>query len=143
VTVGLPICCERLACRFAPVRPAASLTSDSLHPREPHQDLEHLETAYVVKCHRVALLAEPLPVFTFHHPNWATHIDNTRSIELEFEPSSPDTPSATMHGCARHPIQHTARALPSFLWLMAGRRKSSPAQRILAGAQRDEGRVRL
>lgn len=65
-----------------------------------HQDLEHLETAYVVKCHRVALLAEPLPVFTFDHPNWATHIDNTRSIELQFEPSSSETPSATMHGCA-------------------------------------------
>jgi protein arginine N-methyltransferase 5 len=67
-----------------------------------YKDLEHLETAYVVKAHRIALLAEPLPVFTFEHPNWSTHIDNTRSISLEFEPSAADTPSATMHGCVAY-----------------------------------------
>lgn len=91
-----------------------------------------METAYVVKCHRVALLAEPLPVFTFDHPNWDTHIDNTRSIELEFEPSSPDTPSATMHGCAHTTLQPTACVLGPLLATLDGKNRPWPKSSLLS-----------
>eukprot|EP00241_Pyramimonas_parkeae_P004115 CAMPEP_0114238944 /NCGR_PEP_ID=MMETSP0058-20121206/8189_1 /TAXON_ID=36894 /ORGANISM="Pyramimonas parkeae, CCMP726" /LENGTH=666 /DNA_ID=CAMNT_0001351077 /DNA_START=112 /DNA_END=2109 /DNA_ORIENTATION=- len=76
----------------------APMTSAKLYKDcKAYKDREHFETAYVVKTHNVAVMAEALPVFTFKHPNWETHIDNTRSIKLKFEPL-PDTPSATMHG---------------------------------------------
>lgn len=47
-------------------------------------DLKHFETPFVVKPHRYTPLAPPQQVFTFHHPNLAQRIDNTRSIALSF-----------------------------------------------------------
>ena len=53
----------------------------------------------MVKLHRVALLAEALPVFRFDHPNRDACIDNNRYIAMRFE-RGPDTPGAMMHGFA-------------------------------------------
>ena len=62
-----------------------------------HGDLAHMETPYVVKLHRCALLAPPERVFTFVHPNRDPVIDNSRYAVCRFEPYSADS---TMHGFA-------------------------------------------
>jgi hypothetical protein len=62
-------------------------------------EAKHFETPYVVKLHRVALLAAALPVFRFDHPNRDATIDNNRYIALRFERGA-DTPGAMMHGFA-------------------------------------------
>ena len=62
-----------------------------------YNDLAHMETPYVVKLHRYSLMAEPLPVFTFEHPNHDRVIDNTRYEKLRFS-RLPDSAAATLHG---------------------------------------------
>ena len=62
-------------------------------------EAKHFETPYVVKLHRVALLADALPVFRFDHPNRDACIDNNRYLAMRFE-RGPDTPGAMMHGFA-------------------------------------------
>lgn len=78
-----------------------------LHPVTAHKlwvhadaygDREHLETPYVVNLHRVAPLADTLPVFSFSHPNTSAVIDNSRSITLEFPTTHPK--GTVCHGFA-------------------------------------------
>jgi protein arginine N-methyltransferase 5 len=62
-------------------------------------DLKHMETPYVVKLHRHALVAEPREVFTFEHPNRSNVIDNTRYAKLAFVRGEA-AKAATVHGFA-------------------------------------------
>ncbi|GFQ03706.1 protein arginine n-methyltransferase 1.5 [Phtheirospermum japonicum] len=64
-----------------------------------HKDLVHFETAYVVKLHRVARLADTQPVFTFVHPEDLTKTNNQRYKKLHFDIPS-DTGSTLIHGFA-------------------------------------------
>ncbi|XP_020527079.1 protein arginine N-methyltransferase 5 isoform X2 [Amborella trichopoda] len=64
-----------------------------------HKDMQHFETAYVVKLHRVARLAPSQPVFTFVHPNNSTEKGNQRYKKMLFEIPS-DTGSTLVHGFA-------------------------------------------
>eukprot|EP00850_Spirogloea_muscicola_P017646 SM000154S01381 [mRNA] locus=s154:56254:62451:- [translate_table: standard] len=74
------------------------ITAAKLHNDvKAYNDLAHFETAYVVKLHSAARLAEPRPVFTFEHPNWAPMIDNRRYTRLLFDIPA-DTGSAIVHG---------------------------------------------
>ena len=43
-------------------------------------EVKHFETPYVVKLHRVALLADALPAFRFGHPNRDACVDNNRCV---------------------------------------------------------------
>jgi protein arginine N-methyltransferase 5 len=63
---------------------------------QAYDDLEHFETPYVVKLHRVTPLAPTQPVFTFEHPNNAVQIDNTRSVDLVFPREG--LPAGMCHG---------------------------------------------
>eukprot|EP00884_Botryococcus_braunii_P016344 jgi/Botrbrau1/3393/Bobra.0337s0034.1 len=63
-----------------------------------YDDLEHFETPYVVKLHRVTPLGRAQPVFTFSHPNWEPNIDNSRSADLRFPRD--DQLAAMCHGLA-------------------------------------------
>lgn len=65
---------------------------------QAYDDLKHFETPYVVKLHRFTPLAETQEVFTFHHPNAAATIDNSRSCSLKFKRQQ--QPSAICHGFA-------------------------------------------
>lgn len=71
---------------------------------QAYDDMEHFETPYVVKLHRVTRLAPPQPVFTFKHPNWEPFIDNTRSCSLAF--SREGQPAAVCHGLAGYFAAH-------------------------------------
>eukprot|EP00850_Spirogloea_muscicola_P005195 SM000023S07651 [mRNA] locus=s23:659320:666064:- [translate_table: standard] len=74
------------------------ITAAKLHNDvKAYNDLAHFETAYVVKLHSAARLAEPRPVFTFEHPNWAPVIDNRQYTRLLFDIPA-DTGSAVVHG---------------------------------------------
>eukprot|EP00850_Spirogloea_muscicola_P006972 SM000034S12726 [mRNA] locus=s34:430977:437706:+ [translate_table: standard] len=74
------------------------ITAAKLHNDvKAYNDLAHFETAYVVKLHSAARLAEPRPVFTFEHPNWAPVLDNRRYTRLLFDIPA-DTGSAIVHG---------------------------------------------
>ncbi|KAL3645838.1 Protein arginine N-methyltransferase 5 [Castilleja foliolosa] len=64
-----------------------------------HKDLVHFETAYVVKLHRIARLADTQAVFTFVHPEDLTKTNNQRYKKLCFDISS-DTGSTLIHGFA-------------------------------------------
>ncbi|XP_073315175.1 protein arginine N-methyltransferase 1.5 isoform X1 [Primulina huaijiensis] len=64
-----------------------------------HKDLLHFETAYVVKFHRVARLAQTQPVFTFIHPEYSNKKSNQRYKKLHFDIPK-DTGSALVHGFA-------------------------------------------
>lgn len=64
-----------------------------------HKDLQHFETAYVVKLHSVARLSPSQPVFTFTHPNHSTNKCNQRYTKLHFEIPK-DTGSVMVHGFA-------------------------------------------
>ncbi|GAQ92994.1 Skb1 methyltransferase [Klebsormidium nitens] len=78
----------------------APITAAKLHADvRAYNDLEHFETAYVVKLHSVATLSPPQPVFTFAHPNRAAVIDNRRYTKLVFS-TDEDAGSATLHGFA-------------------------------------------
>ena len=103
----------------------APVTASKLHndvraiSAHASNEVKHFETPYVVKLHRVALLADALPVFRFDHPNRDACIDNNRCvavqgvmrcttadspsicryIALRFE-RGPDTPGALLHGFA-------------------------------------------
>ncbi|KAL1556944.1 Protein arginine N-methyltransferase 5 [Salvia divinorum] len=50
-----------------------------------HKDLVHFETAYVVKLHRVARLANTQPVFTLTHPEHSDKPSNQRYKNLQFD----------------------------------------------------------
>ncbi|KAL4443757.1 hypothetical protein ABPG75_011494 [Micractinium tetrahymenae] len=63
-----------------------------------YDDVEHFETAYVVKLFKFHPLAPTQEVFTFEHPNRVERIDNTRSIRLEFECTPPG--GTVCHGFA-------------------------------------------
>ncbi|PSC71639.1 arginine N-methyltransferase [Micractinium conductrix] len=63
-----------------------------------YDDLEHFETAYVVKLFKFCPLAPTQDVFTFEHPNRAHVIDNTRSVKLSFECTPPG--GTVCHGFA-------------------------------------------
>ena len=52
---------------------------------QAYDDLEHFETPFVAKLHRFTPLGEPQAVFTFHHPNRAEKINNSRYCQLQFE----------------------------------------------------------
>lgn len=62
----------------------APVTASKLHndvraiSAHASNEVKHFETPYVVKLHRVALLADALPVFRFDHPNRDACIDNNR-----------------------------------------------------------------
>eukprot|EP00873_Tetraselmis_striata_P028240 jgi/Tetstr1/448504/TSEL_035770.t1 len=62
-------------------------------------DLQHFETPYVVKFHKIHPLADTQEVFTFTHPNRSDHIDNTRYKKMAFERAA-DAPAVAMHGLA-------------------------------------------
>jgi type II protein arginine methyltransferase len=62
-------------------------------------DLAHMETPYVVKLHRCALIADPAEVFTFEHPNEDKVIDNSRYAKLRWRRDRTNH-AATMHGFA-------------------------------------------
>ena len=79
---------------LAPVT-AAKLWNDA----KARGDLRHMETPYVVKLHRHALVAEPREVFTFEHPNRSINIDNTRYAKLAFARGE-RAKAATVHGFA-------------------------------------------
>lgn len=51
---------------------------------QAYKELKWFETAYVVRMHAATLLAAPLPVFTFVHPNTAATIDNRRYARLRW-----------------------------------------------------------
>ncbi|KAG0451442.1 hypothetical protein HPP92_026247 [Vanilla planifolia] len=74
-------------------------TSKLYNDVKSHKDLAHLETAYVVKLHRVAKLAPAQPVFTFVHPNFSANRSNQRYTKLKFEIPF-DTGSTLVHGFA-------------------------------------------
>ncbi|MQL94125.1 hypothetical protein Taro_026774 [Colocasia esculenta] len=73
-------------------------TSKLYNDVKSHKDLEHFETAYVVRLHRVAKLAASQPVFTFAHPNFSQQ-SNERYKKLHFQIPS-ETGSAMVHGFA-------------------------------------------
>ncbi|KAF8685978.1 hypothetical protein HU200_043904 [Digitaria exilis] len=76
------------------------ITASKLHNDiKAHKDIAHLETAYVVKLHRIATLAPPQQVFTFTHPNFSPNASNQRYTKLQFE-IRPDTGSCLVHGFA-------------------------------------------
>ncbi|XP_057766796.1 protein arginine N-methyltransferase 1.5 isoform X2 [Salvia miltiorrhiza] len=64
-----------------------------------HKDLVHFETAYVVKLHRVARLANTQPVFTFTHPEHSDNASNQRYKKLQFDIPE-DTGATLIHGFA-------------------------------------------
>lgn len=64
-----------------------------------HKDLAHMETAYVVKLHKIARLAPAQPVFTFVHPETSPNRSNQRYIQLRFVMPH-DTGSTLVHGFA-------------------------------------------
>ncbi|EFN58275.1 hypothetical protein CHLNCDRAFT_142244 [Chlorella variabilis] len=78
-----------------------------------YDDVEHFETAFVVKLFKFCPLAPTQEVFTFEHPNRSHSIDNTRSIRLQFDctppggtgklrpwpPASSGLPAATCRCC--------------------------------------------
>ena len=64
---------------LAPVT-CAKLWNDA----KAYGDLAHMETPYVVKLHRCALIADPAEVFTFEHPNEDKVIDNSRYAKLRW-----------------------------------------------------------
>lgn len=64
-----------------------------------HKDLAHMETAYVVKLHKIARLAPTQPVFTFVHPEFSPNRSNQRYAKLRFEIPR-DTGSTLVHGFA-------------------------------------------
>ncbi|PKA57891.1 Protein arginine N-methyltransferase 5 [Apostasia shenzhenica] len=72
-------------------------TSKLYNDVKSHKDLAHMETAYVVKLHRVARLAPAQPVFTFHHPDVSLIRGNRRHKKLLFK-IPPDTGSTMVHG---------------------------------------------
>jgi len=61
---------------------------------QQYQDVEHFETAYVVRVHNAYVIAPPQEVFHFVHPNRSETIDNSRFIELEFTANA----NSLMHG---------------------------------------------
>lgn len=61
-----------------------------------YKENKWFETAYVVKLHNFKPLADPQPVFTFVHPNYADRIDNRRFATLRFKCDG----SALVHGFA-------------------------------------------
>mmetsp|Transcript_2186 Transcript_2186/g.5170 ORF Transcript_2186/g.5170 Transcript_2186/m.5170 type:complete len:276 (-) Transcript_2186:212-1039(-) len=78
----------------------APISSHKLHGDvSAFKDLEHLETAYVVKLHNIYSLAETQPVFTFSHPNRDEPVDNTRYKCIRF-PRPEGSPAAVLHGFA-------------------------------------------
>ena len=79
---------------LAPVT-CAKLWNDA----KAYGDLAHMETPYVVKLHRCALIADPAEVFTFEHPNEDKVIDNSRYAKLRWRRDRTNH-AATMHGFA-------------------------------------------
>jgi len=78
----------------------APITSSKLwNDAKARGGLAAMETPYVVKLHRHALVAAAQPVFTFMHPNVEKVIDNSRYCKLTF-PRSRDDKAATVHGFA-------------------------------------------
>lgn len=74
---------------------AAKLWNDA----RAYKDLEHMETPYVAKLHRVSLLASTQPVFTFAHPTKGDlPPNNARHACLHFERRN--APAALCHGFA-------------------------------------------
>lgn len=90
------------ACRHRHRRPP--LPFPGLPPRPPerhagYKDLEHFETPYVVKLHRVHMLAPAARMFTFSHPNRAPLLDNSRHKAVSFA-RDPAAGAAILHGFA-------------------------------------------
>ncbi|WPT16142.1 Protein arginine N-methyltransferase 1.5 [Picochlorum sp. SENEW3] len=73
------------------------ITASKAWTEVQHRDsLEHFETPFVVRLHRVSEIAPPKKAFTFHHPNMdGSVIDNTRYRSLEFV-------NARSHGMTCH-----------------------------------------
>ncbi|XP_069112607.1 protein arginine N-methyltransferase 5-like [Argopecten irradians] len=80
----------------------APLQSEKLHNevkscKEKDKPLEYnFEMPYVVRLHNCKLIAEPQPVFHFHHPNHDNVIDNSRYATLEFTVEE----NSVLHGLA-------------------------------------------
>lgn len=110
----------------------APITAAKLHASAAaYKDLEHMETPYVVRFHRVHEIAEPKSAWKFSHPR-KQQPSNERQVDLEFETTQP----VTVHGfagyfdallyagnsgtvrCSIHPHNHTMGPTgePMFSW---------------------------
>lgn len=92
---GISIPCEYTS-YLAPLQ-SSKLYNEVRASKEKDKPAEtNFEMPYVVRLHNCQILAEPIPVFNFKHPNRDEVIDNTRFKTLQFDIEN----TSVLHGFA-------------------------------------------